>query len=33
MRGLLSPPAYRVDLVAVTLRRDSVDLRWVPFAA
>ena len=31
--GLLSPPAYRVDLVAVTLRRDSVDLRWVPFAA
>ena len=28
----LSPPAYRVDLVAVSLRRTGADIRWVPFA-
>ncbi len=29
----LVPPAYRVDLVAVTVRRRIVDIHWVPFAA
>lgn len=28
----LDPPAYRVDLVAVTLRDGCVEIRWVPFA-
>ena len=29
----LRPPALRVDLVAITLRRSGADIRWVPFAA
>lgn len=29
---LLTPPAWRVDLIAVTLRAPSVDVHWVPFA-
>ena len=30
--SLLSPPARRVDLVAITLRDSGADVRWVPFA-
>jgi putative endonuclease len=28
----LQPPAYRIDLVAVTLRPSGPELRWVPYA-
>ena len=29
---MLSPPAHRVDLIAVTLRGEGAELRWVAFA-
>ena len=29
----LSPPAYRVDLVALHLGPDGADVHWIPFAA
>jgi putative endonuclease len=28
----LTPPAYRIDLVAVTLRAAGADIHWVPHA-
>ena len=29
----LRPPAYRVDLIAVTIRGFGAEIRWVPFVA
>ena len=29
----LRPPAFRVDLVAVTIHEGGVDLHWLPYAA
>ena len=29
----LRPPAYRVDLVTVTIREFGAEIRWVPFVA